>query len=465
MGRTRQWLNSLMPASSTRQRMLQVTFGLMDQGLSVGGMFLVNVALARTQTKEHYGMFALSYSIFTFLAGLHNAAVLEPFTVYASGRYRDSFAAYWRVMMRSNLLAGLTLSAGLLLACLLLRWVAPSLNSPALLGLALTVSFTLTGSFLRRSFYVIRQPALAAGTSLVFFITVASLLWLAAKVHQLNGFTVFLILALGWVVSSLAYLRKLPFGKLQTAFLDSEPHYWREHWAYTRWVLATAFVFQFMHQGYYWLLAAFLSVKEVGELKAMYVLIAPVEQVTISLSFLFLPALAARYVAQNMDAFLAFWRRYALLVGGLTLMFAIGVRVVGSRVIHVLYAGKFDGLAPLLYLLAVVPLLMGIGNTMGEAIRAAEKPHLVFYAYLSSALATFVLGIPLVKFLGLRGAAWGMIVSAATYSLALFAAFYLQVYRARQFVSAYSPVTPSRPLEEQLSDSMESQSSNATTIV
>jgi O-antigen/teichoic acid export membrane protein len=246
---------------------------------------------------------------------------------------------------------------------------------------------------------------LAAGTSLVFFITVATLLWLAAKVHQLNGFTVFLILAVGWVVSGLDYLRKLPFGKLQTTFLDSEPRYWREHWAYTRWVLATAFVFKFMHQGYYWLLAGFLSVKEVGELKAMYVLIAPVEQVTISLSFLFLPALDARYVAQNMDAFLAFWRRYALLVGGLTLMFAIGVRVVGSQVIHVLYAGKFDGLAPLLYLLALVPLLMGIGNTMSEAIRAAEKPHLVFYAYLSSALATFVLGIPLVKFLGLRGSA------------------------------------------------------------
>jgi O-antigen/teichoic acid export membrane protein len=463
------WSNFSTLAASAPHRMRPLVFGLVDQGLSVGAMFLVNVALARTQTKEQYGMFALSYSIFTFLAGLHNAAVLEPFTVYASGRYRDRFAVYWRVMMRSNLLAGLTLSAGLLLACLLFLWVAPSLNSPALFGLAVTVSFILSGSFLRRSFYVVRQPGLAARTSLVFFIIVASLLWLAAKTHELNGFTVFLILALGWVISGLAYLHKLPFGKLQSRFLGSEPRYWGEHWAYSRWVLATAFVFQFMHQGYYWLLAGFLSVKEVGELKAMYVLIAPVEQVTISLSFLFLPALAARYVAQNMDAFLAFWKRYALLVSVLTLMFAIGVRVVGSRVIHLLYAGRFDGLAPLLYLLALVPLVMGIGNTMSEAIRAAEKPRLVFYAYLSSALATFVIGIPLVKFFGLRGAAWGMIVSAATYSLALFAAFYLHVYRAGQCLNTYASVMPSRPieeqLEEQLSHSMESQSSDAATIV
>ena len=444
MSRLSRWSNSLPLVSFTKQRLHQLAVGLLDQGLSVGGMFLVNVALARTQTKEQYGMFALSYSIFTFLAGLHNAAVLEPFTVYASGRYQARFATYLRLMMRSNVLAGLTLSAGLLLTCLMFFWIAPSLNSPPLLGLALTVSFILTGSFLRRSFYVVRQPALAAETSLVFFITVASLLWLAAKTHELNGFSVFLILALGWVFAGLAFMRKLPFGKLQSAFLDSEPHYWREHWAYSRWVLATAFVFQFMHQGYYWLVAGFLSVRDVGELKAMYVLIAPVEQVMISLSFLFLPMLAAKYVAQNTDAFLAFWKRYALLVGTLTLMFALCVRAVGSRVIHVLYAGKFDELAPMLFLLALVPLLMGIGNTMSDAIRAAEKPRLVFYAYVSSALATFLLGLPLVRYFGLRGAVYGMLVSGAAYTGTLALAFRLYVHKrvALDVVNIYSPEPP-----------------------
>lgn len=438
------WSDLLTAVSFTKERMKQFALGLTDQGLSVGGMFLVNVALARAQTKEQYGMFALSYSIFTFLAGLHNAAVLEPFTVYASGRYQARFTTYLRLMIRSNVLAGATLSAGLLLTCLLLRWVAPSLLSPPLLGLSLTVAFILTGSFLRRSFYVVRQPAFAAGTSLVFFTTVALLLWLAAKTRELNGFSVFLILALGWVVAGLAFVRKLPLGKLEGTFLDSEPHYWREHWAYTRWVLATAFVFQFMHQGYYWLVAGFLSVKEVGELKAMYVIIAPVEQVMISLSFLFLPALAAKYAAQNMDAFFAFWKRYALLTAGSTLIFALSVRMVGSRVIHLLYAGKFDELAPMLFLLALVPLLMGIGNTMSDAIRAAEKPRLVFYAYVSSALTTFILGLPLVTYFGLRGAVYGMLVSAAAYTGTLALAFRLSVHKRilQRVVDIYSPEPP-----------------------
>jgi O-antigen/teichoic acid export membrane protein len=444
MGSLSRWSNLLSTVSFTKRRLQQLAFGLADQGLSAGGMFLVNVALARTQTKEVYGAFALSYSIFTFLLGLHSAAVLEPFRVYASGRYQARFAAYLRLMMRSNVIVGSALSCGLLFTCALFRWFAPSLNSPPLLGLALTASFLLTGAFLRQSFYVIRQPAMAARTSLVFFITVALLLWLAARTRELNGFSVFLIVALGWIIAGLVVIRNLPLEKPERAFLDSEPHYWREHWKYTRWVLAQAFVYQFMHQGYYWLVAGFLSVKEVGELKAMYVLIAPVEQVMISLSFLFLPILSAKYAARNFTAFLSVWRRYALLELGVALMFATAVREVGGPVIHILYAGKFDELAPMLFLLALVPLTMAIGNTMSDAIRAAEKPRLVFYAVISSALATFVVGLPLVRHFGLQGAVYGMLASGATFTGALAVAFRLNVHKqvALPAVDIYSPEPP-----------------------
>ncbi|MGA9814780.1 MAG: hypothetical protein WBQ64_18495, partial [Terriglobales bacterium] len=50
-----------------------VAYSIADQGFAVGGMFLANVALARVRSKEEYGAFALCYSVFTFLAGLHNA--------------------------------------------------------------------------------------------------------------------------------------------------------------------------------------------------------------------------------------------------------------------------------------------------------------------------------------------------------------------------------------------------------
>ena len=140
-----------------------MAYSFADQALAVGGGFLVNIALARTQSKEEYGLFALSYTVFAFLLGLYYAAILEPYTVYASGRYRGRFSEYLRLMVRSNAWFFCVLLTGvLLLGCLLLHWIAPPLLPRAFIGLALTAGVLLSGYFLRRIFYVQRQPGLAA---------------------------------------------------------------------------------------------------------------------------------------------------------------------------------------------------------------------------------------------------------------------------------------------------------------
>jgi O-antigen/teichoic acid export membrane protein len=408
---------------------MTIGYSFADQALAVGGMFLVNVMLARTRTKEEYGMFALSYSLFTFLTGVHNASILEPYTVYGSGRYRDRFPEYLRLITRANVLLGLLLSGVLLLTCLWLWWMAPHFPSLALLGLGLTVAVLLSGLFLRRAFYVQRQPAFAAKSSLVFFLAVGLGLWLAVRAQVLNTFSTFLILALGWIVAGACFARKLPFGRTQETFLNVEPGYWGIHWKYARWVLITAFVFQLTTQGYYWLVAGFLSVKEVGELRAIYNLIAPVDQVFIALSFLVLPAMASHYAMKRMDHLLSLWKRYVLAVLGVTALFALSLRILGQRVMHLLYAGKFDGLGPPLFVLSLLPVLMGVGNTMNDALKAVEKPKFVFFAYACSGGATLLGGMPLMIHFGLRGAVNGMLLSGVAYTATLVVGFFLVVYR------------------------------------
>src|SRR6267378_8390932 len=117
-------------------RMRQIGFSIADQALAVGGMFLANVELARTQSKEDYGIFALTYSVFTFLAGLHNGAILETYTVYGSGRYNPRFTDYAELLWRSNALLGLALTGAITIVWGALAWSKPVLASPAILGLA-----------------------------------------------------------------------------------------------------------------------------------------------------------------------------------------------------------------------------------------------------------------------------------------------------------------------------------------
>jgi O-antigen/teichoic acid export membrane protein len=407
----------------------QVGFSMADQALAVAGMFLVNLVLARTQSKEEYGIFALSYSVLVFLMGLHNAAILEPFTVYGSGRYGSRFRQYFQLMFWSNAALGLLLTAALLALCLAFRGIAPQLLLRGGAGLGLTVGVLLSGNFLRRVFYLQRHAALAAAASGIFFLTVAAGLWLTARARVLDGFFVFLVLAAGWLAAGLSLAGKLPFGKTRPTFLAGEPDYWREHWKYARWVLVTAFVFQLTSQGYYWLVAAFLSVKDVAELKAIALVVAPADQIFIALNYLVLPVLCAHYAAQRLESLLAAWKRYAIAITTATLSFFLFIRAFGKPLIHLLYSGRYDDAAPLVSLLVLVPVVMGVGHTMNAALKAAESPRLVFWAYVSSGAVTFLAGVPLVARFGLRGAVYGMLLSGASYTAALALGFLITFRR------------------------------------
>jgi O-antigen/teichoic acid export membrane protein len=411
-------------------RVRQIGFSMVDQGFSVGGMFLVNIALARTQTKEEYGIFALSYSVFTFLAGLHNAALLEAYTIYGSGRYHQNCPAYAWLLWRSNLLLALAATASLTLLWGVLAWAAPTLASRTLLGMALSCGVLLTASFVRRTFYMQRRPGLAARFSAGYFGLCACLLWMSLRLGILNGFCAFAIAAAAWSVAALFVMQELPERAAGAVFLELEPEYWTEHWKYSRWVLVTAFVFQLTTQAYYWLAAGYLSVKDVADLRAMYNLVTPVEQLFVAIAMLILPMMSYRYAGRRMAGLLPLWRLYGVATLLITGGFAVLVNFFGKPVLHVVYAGRFDDMASLLGVLALLPVVMGMGNTMNAALKAIERPQAVFYSYVTSGAATFLVGIPLVMQLGLRGAVYGMLVSAGAYSAAMGIAF-LSAARAK----------------------------------
>jgi O-antigen/teichoic acid export membrane protein len=401
-----------------------IGFSMADQALAVGGMFLANVALARSQSREEYGNFVLSCSVLVFLLGLHNAALLEPFTVFGAGRYRQRFSEYFRLIAWSNAALGMLLAAPLLGFFFAFRWLAPGRLPPMLLGLGLAVGCLFSGALLRRVFYLERRPQLAAAASLIFVLTVAAGLGLGQKLGRLDGLAVFLVLAAGWIAAIVSLASTLPWigrgeRKPATSFLAAEPGYWRKHWNYSRWVLATAFVFQLATQGYYWLVAGLLSVEEVARLKAIALVVAPAEQIFIALNYLVLPALCARHAAGNLSGLRLAWRWYAISITAATFVFFLLICAIGRPLTHLLYGGRYDDAAPLLPWLVLLPVIMGVGHTMNAALKAAERPRLVFWAYVCSGAVTFAAGVPLVARFGVRGAVDGMLASGAAYTAAL----------------------------------------------
>lgn len=418
MKRIEQWVSSRLSPLLPRA-LDQVAFSIADQAFSVGGMFVANIVLARVASKSEYGLFALAYSILNFVGGLHNAAILEPYTVYGAGRYRDHNTQYRWLIWRSNAWVGVALTATMLLIWQSLSWRAPQLGSRSLLGLAVTSGIILTAALLRRMLYIERKARLAAKMSFFFFITLLILLWFLTRAGMLDGLSVFLAIALASVVGGAVIIREVPRKTSLASFLGAQPNHWSEYWKYARWVLGTAFVCQFTTQAYYWLVAGLLSLRDVAGLRALVILSVPADQVFSALTQLILPLMAARFASKQIDQLLSLWRTCLIAFVSIGVAFVVGVVLFGSPVMHWIYGGKFDDISPLLGTLALLPVLLGIGHTMNAALKAAEKPNMVLYAYLASGVTTFAVGTPLIMHFGLNGAVYGLLASGGAYALAL----------------------------------------------
>jgi len=409
--------------SRLRTRLGKMSFSLTDQVASAGAMFLANIALARTQSKEDYGVFVLSYSVYTFLVGVHNAAMLEPYTIYGAGKYSSEFPEYLKLMRRTNAVICLVLTALLALGLAVVVLAAPHWSFQSLAGLPITLAVLLSSGFWRRTYYIEQKAQNAATLSMIFLIVVCIGLLLTARFAILNSFSIMIVLALAWVAAALTRGRDLIFKNASNHFLSGHSAYWQEHWKYARWILGICLVFQLSTQGYYWLVAGFLSVKEVAEIRAMYMIVTPVDQFFVAMSYIVLPRMAFHYADRNNKRFIALLRRYQWLTAAATIGLFAAVLLVGRPLIHVVYGGKFDSAVPLLYVLAALPFINGIGNPLNLALKSMERSNNVFYAYLASGLVTCALGVPMVRHYGLMGAGIGMLISAAAYSSVLAIAF------------------------------------------
>lgn len=422
MGRLSIYLKSLTSGLSGKPTKL--FYSLSNQVLLVGATFLANIALARTSTETEYGTFVLMYSIFTFLSGVHNALIVEPYTVFASGRYRARFPDYLQLILRVSFVVGLVFAVSLFLLAGAVFVLVPDWFSPTMLGLAAGVLFLLTGALFQRTFYVSLDSRSAARMSAFFFTMVCLCLAGLFYAGAITGLSVFLSLALGWIVVSPMFFRKYPVRPGASRFLSDHPDYWRCHWRYSRWVLATALFFLLLNQGYYWIVVGLLTVEDVAKLRAVQNVVLPVNLIFTSISLLILPRMALIFQQHAMDGLIPFTRQMARAMLGTAVGFAVLIWIIGTPVLHLMYAGKYTDSVHLLYILGLTPIALGLGHVFNDALKAMERPRWVFYAYVAGGGVTLFAGVPLVLNFGLVGAVWGIVASSLAYGLMLIGGFF-----------------------------------------
>ena len=388
-------------------------WAVLDQGLFAGSNFIFAILLARWLSPDQLGSFAIGQSVLILLGTLHTGLITEPMLVFGSARHATHFPAYLSILLHAHWrLTGL---ASLLLvgAAVGFRLIAPLPLAGAFLGLAIASPFILFGWLARRACLCRLQPRWAATGGALYLlaqVTGTYMLWVAGLLSPFSGFV---LMGGAGLVSGLWIL-----GRLRRASLSANVkgplrrEVLRDHWRYGRWSVPSSSLSWIPNNLYYILLPAFAGLDAAGALKAVSNLTMPIIYFNEGLSVLLLPALASatqakaqinRLVAGSLTVFTG----GSLLYGA----FLVALRV---PIIDWFYHGAYREVAPLVPILALLPISAAFSAVLGSSLRAFERPQHVFWAYVASSSVTVTFGIWAMATWGLTGAAVGLLLSSAT---------------------------------------------------
>lgn len=375
---------------------------ILDQALFVGASTLMVFLLGRGLDANEYGGFVLAYSTFLLLAQAQTALFAEPMSVFAPSRYREGADAYVRAVERLNLRAGLLSAVAFAAAAGLLAMLGQRASAWAFLGAGLAAPFLLALWLRRRTFYLQGRIGRSVAASAVFLAAGVAGVAALYRLGALGAFSGMLALGAASVIALAASRPPHADGG------PGPPDLVRAHWDYGRWALLTALL-GWCGNLYYFLLPLRHGLGSAAELRALMNFVYPVIQVNQALALLLLPRWAAHGARAGFARSL---QRLAALWAAGSLALCAGAALAGAAVVHFVYAGRYDAVAPLLPWVFLLVLPDGIAYVIANGLRASRAPRDVALAALALPAVVLLPGLPLVLRFGPRGAVAAMLLAS-----------------------------------------------------
>lgn len=406
----------LAPSREVRIWGIRSAASLIDQAFTSGVGLAASILLARWMSPAAYGAFAVAFAAYLFLTVFHNALLLEPTSVIGPARHSQELVPYFRAQLRVHGILVWPLTGMALIAAAMFWRTAPaSPLSGALAGGGLALPLLLLLWLARRMCYVLQEPSIAVIGSAVYFglsLTALIALHFANRVTPANSFLALGVTSLlgAGVIFRQAGLGRSP-AKAQPAVS------WRqvllENWRYGRWLVCSALFYAVATSTPTFFVAGALSLDSAGALRAMQIPSLVMTQIIASIGLLVLPELSYDFGSGRLAAL----RRKAIFVGiglGVTaLLFTLLLALTDASIEHILFGGKYAHFAPMIALLALIPVANGFGTGYSMALRACQKPHYDLISNAVAAVVSIVSTVVLVRRFGVFGAAIGLVLSFA----------------------------------------------------
>jgi O-antigen/teichoic acid export membrane protein len=401
--------------SHLKSWVVKCSTAILDHGLISASNFLLGIVLARYLGSEQYGAYALAFSTFVLLSLIHSALAMEPMSVFAPSIYRKTVREYLGLLLWVQIAATViivALAGGVGVAFRLLGQHSHLIS--ALAGIAIASPCVLIFWFARRAFYLQFRPGQALIGSIAYSALLTFGIWALAVGHLLSPFAAFLVMGVAALLTSLLLLVRLRPAVSRKAIDEalSVKEVFARHWEYGRWACASVLFIWIPWNGFYSVVAHFSGLAESGALKALLNLAMPMTQTFAAFSLLFISQAARLGHEKGWEAVkIQAWRISGLFVLGSS-SYWILVCLFRTQLIKLMYAGHYQGIAPLVPLVAVASILSGAAMGPTIAIRAMRSPASVAAIYFGSSLVCVLVGIPACQAWGIRGAVVAILLSS-----------------------------------------------------
>jgi len=401
-----------IPIDRMRAWGLRGASSILQQGLFAGAHFATNVLLARWLSPVSYGAFALAYSIFLLPLALYGALFSEPMLVYGPGRHASGFSSYIRILVRAHFL--ILIPASLLLAPLglLLPQFYTREFSLAFLSLIVMLPLLLLIWFSRAALYAQLNPHAGTVAGAFYFSLLLFSMWLLRSTGNLSPASALVGMGIGSLLVSVGCLYQ--FRRTQEDQLKPDLKTARvlaDHWRYGRWAVLTAIAVWIPSNIYYALLPARFGLESAALLRALMNLMYPLLHSVLALVVLLIPILVRqrdRVGIKGMKRTVL--QLVALLVpaGILYLSFLVAFH---APILHLVYAGRYSNVSRwTIAFVGLLPITGGVAAILGAALRAIERPRLIFGGYLASTVMALAAGVPITLHYGVAGAAFALVL-------------------------------------------------------
>ena len=391
---------------------LKAGVAILDQALFSGSNFVLNILLARWLRPEEYGAFALSFAIYLFFSGFHNALILEPMSVLGTAKYLDSLKSYMAGQFFIH--AIVTGLSGLLILiiglALLFFHLVELFLSLFIIGTGIFLPLMLLIWLARRSCYILGRPGWALMSSLVYsFVLIFGAFFLHNKEHRASPLHWYLLLG----IASLAGSLLIYVNPNIVSFVKSNWFPWlREQWSFGKWIVLAAFLNFAGTQIQLFVVATQLGLGQAGTFRALQNFMLPMMQILAAVSMLMLPSVSFEFGQQNFRLMKSKAMKVVVGLTAVSFVYMIILFIFAKPAEQLLYDGKFSEYTAFISLIGFVPFITAMEIGFSLVVRSLQRP--VYYAVSTGAMALVgvIFGPIFVDIWAVRGAVLSLIVAA-----------------------------------------------------